>query len=889
MRRAIFFIWIVLILDPKPSAASTDWLDTYYQYRMLATVEAEHAGWNVVTVNEKQITAAINRLEELHFDPLWFAYNYALAVEVDEDGKLLNRDLEAGFYMIPQGENLARDSLSSGAETVDIPVEPRQYYLLRYSASGAGTSPMHRYNPIFPIGHTLRKSNYTVSYEPPLLPKALTEHERLFIPDVSPLRLDVGGRWVRGIQKISLHGIQIVFLARLRHPGRTHLMLYYQPMGGHHLMVPQKRRPELPGSTARLSRLASVEKHVGKTRYQLASGDDLDVWFAETTVKLTPQTPVPGNTADRITITSARNESQSFQIVLRPRTSIEFKGVKTTDLRKGSDVIPASAIDFRMVEFVPILRSSHITPARYFGSLGDPLVPLRPRRLTGLGGNTAIWVTVKTAPTTPAGTYRGTIIIDLAGRLTELSLSLEVYDFQLPEFSALNVNVGGQFFALSMDDTSNSTVLDYHGLKSKADLKRLARDYYTLMAENKFYPKNVALYSEIGMKWTPPPYGYNVDKPDNYFRLHDWDFTEFNETLAYFIDRLKVNTITIQHTNPTVCHLFKHLPGKELDGFPETAPHVTMAWQTFRERTFVAYGIREGDSSRDEAIEISRDQYDHLLVEYYRAIAKNLDEHGWLDHAFIMIDETMDQARLLHFLRVLKSDPLAARLKVGACMQGFESFHHKEKPDETQYAFNGLYDYYIPQLDENYNRWEKYLFPDYDIEPRRSKLWNYAVATSRLVIDTPGVNNRIMGLDIFNRGGSGFLVWDTIHWGRTRQRDPNPWRNPHSVWGNGAVCFFYPPSREGRSSKPDFTVTPSLRVMTFRESVDDYDYARILEDLVVRGRETRADVSAGEQVISNIGRFFYSSVHWSQNDAWYLEQRDRMARAIVQLEGAMNR
>ena len=84
-------------------------------------------------------------------------------------------------------------------------------------------------------------------------------------------------------------------------------------------------------------------------------------------------------------------------------------------------------------------------------------------------------------------------------------------------------------------------------------------------------------------------------------------------------------------------------------------------------------------------------------------------------------------------------------------------------------------------------------------------------------------------------------------------------------------------------------MTPSLRVMTFRESVDDYDYARILEDLVVRGRENQADVGAGEQVISNIGRFFYNSVHWSQNDAWYLEQRDRMARAIVQLAGAMDR
>ena len=85
-------------------------------------------------------------------------------------------------------------------------------------------------------------------------------------------------------------------------------------------------------------------------------------------------------------------------------------------------------------------------------------------------------------------------------------------------------------------------------------------------------------------------------------------------------------------------------------------------------------------------------------------------------------------------------------------MQGLEYFHHKE-PDSDKYAFNGL-PTYLPQLDENYNRWEKYYWEDYDIKPDRSKLWNYAVYTSRLEIDVPGINNRIIALDLFNRGAS---------------------------------------------------------------------------------------------------------------------------------------
>ena len=72
--------------------------------------------------------------------------------------------------------------------------------------------------------------------------------------------------------------------------------------------------------------------------------------------------------------------------------------------------------------------------------------------------------------------------------------------------------------------------------------------------------------------------------------------------------------------------------------------------------------------------------------------------------------------------------------------------------------------------------------------------------------------------------------------------------------------------------------------MTYRESVDDYEYAHILEDLVIQGRKKGVDVSEAEQVIKDMDRFFFNSVQWSQNDAWYLDLRDRMAAAIVGLK-----
>ncbi len=40
------------------------------------------------------------------------------------------------------------------------------------------------------------------------------------------------------------------------------------------------------------------------------------------------------------------------------------------------------------------------------------------------------------------------------------------------------------------------------------------------------------------------------------------------------------------------------------------------------------------------------------------------------------------------------------------------------------------------------------------------------------------------------------------------------------------------PRKDGPAKKPDWTIVPSLRIMTYREGVDDFEYARILEDLI---------------------------------------------------------
>ena len=52
-------------------------------------------------------------------------------------------------------------------------------------------------------------------------------------------------------------------------------------------------------------------------------------------------------------------------------------------------------------------------------------------------------------------------------------------------------------------------------------------------------------------------------------------------------------------------------------------------------------------------------------------MAENLEANGWLDYANILIDETAYRGyeQFLDFIRLLKSDPLTARIKIAWCIQ----------------------------------------------------------------------------------------------------------------------------------------------------------------------------------------------------------------------------
>ena len=888
------------------SLVADDWFDTFCQYRLSFETTSKHAGWVRIPLSTEQITKSVNQSSRFQFDARYFAFNTVVLVEVDEAGKAVTPHPEAGFYLTPIGKDLAEGWQQATGDKYAIRVVKDKPHLLDFVASGFGKNPANSYETIFPPGSSMRSTDYRTSFFPPLLPRDKTRRKTLFVPDRTDMELLVGGVWAAGtLHQVSVREVNITLQAKLDKPGRKRWMLYYQPMCSHHLQRPSREKHAVPDVSIDVENLGVAERNLSDTIYQLPGSSSLGVSFADTTVKVTRRMELPSARRKEVIIRSAANERQSFQLLLNgKRPGVTLVAVDVSDLTGNGQVIPAAGISMRRIEFVPIKKSSYITPAKFLGEIGDPLVPLFAtggRRESSApkvsrfplrqSSTTALWFTISVAPGTPAGVYAGDVTFRLAGAdSVGVPFSLEVYDFELPEYSSFRSNLGLQYVSKLLSNRSNPrSMLDYHGVgkewpRDKPAMKKLARAYYDVMVDNKFTPKTVAQYSEIEMNWTPPPQGYNVDAPGNFFELHDWDFTEFNETLQHFIDEKKCNNFCLTHTDPKSCSLFQQLPGERLTG-PEYAPHNTMGWQTFRKVTRVVYDKTKQDSYQDTSIEITEKQWDDLVLKYYRRIALNLEQHGWLDKTHILIDETENNARLMHFLKLLKSDPLTARIRTAACIQGL-GLIHRDAPyfGGKEWDFRGLLDTYVPEIDENYDRWMDYFWDDHQLPRSREKLWPYLVASSRLAIDTPGINNRIVGLDIFNRGGSGLLIWETTGWDHLYGDSRNPWQDPYTRHANGSLAYFYPPQRDGLPSVSDFTITPSLRLETFREAIDDYEYARMLEDLVNAGRQAGQDVTEGEAVLNDIKRLFASNTHWSQNDAWYLTLRDRMARAIVLLK-----
>lgn len=177
----------------------------------------------------------------------------------------------------------------------------------------------------------------------------------------------------------------------------------------------------------------------------LAADGPAKVWLESSLEKIFPEDdPEPSGPARSVArVALAKNESESFQIVFRPKeAALDPLMLRASDL---VDAKSGSRIDARNIALQRVLYHPVRVPTHFEGPTGewpDALPPYEP--FTAPANRCSpIWVTVYAPADTTAGTYEGTIEASAPGMDPVIvTVRAEVWDFALPKTPSLKTDFG---------------------------------------------------------------------------------------------------------------------------------------------------------------------------------------------------------------------------------------------------------------------------------------------------------------------------------------------------------------------------------------------------------------------------------------------------------------
>jgi hypothetical protein len=504
------------------------------------------------------------------------------------------------------------------------------------------------------------------------------------------------------------------------------------------------------------------------------SQPDLVWWSAHALQKVRPYDAAPAGETKFIKLSSARNEFEPFQVVLRADNS-DFNSVdiRVTDLRGPEGMISSqSNITVYLEAYLDLRMPSSIDGAS--GEFPDPLIPridrythekrsAFPFKLTKRR-NQPVWVDVYTPPHTPAGMYRGEVQVMVLGkhRIT-IPVELEVWDFDLPSTSSLITTFG----------FSGNTAVRQHFGKYTSDSG--------VVDITSIYQKS-ALWHRItldGSSGTPPQLTRSGDIL--------WD--TYDAQMAPFLDG-RVFTANEPLYGAKTTSVTLHPPPSLKD--PEQQ------------------------------------------IQYWRQAASHFRQKGWMDRLFVYL---WDEPKESQYAKVVELGTLVRRADPGLKTLVTAPLHAEWRDfvDIWTPTINCVErkpphpDYCTPAVDRaGYNA----------ELAQGKRLWWYEACNTHgcnviggdyftgwpsYMIDHDGVRNRILEWLTWKYDVGGELYFSTNDaYGRK-----DPWKDVYLFGGNGDGTLFYPGRPDvigGRTHIP----IESIRLKLIREGLEDYEYLVML-------------------------------------------------------------
>ena len=209
--------------------------------------------------------------------------------------------------------------------------------------------------------------------------------------------------------------------------------------------------------------------------YALSGTEACELWWCESTYKISRERQTPTETDKPVVIRAARGEYEPFQVALRPRRDLKNVRLRMGELRgKGGNTIPRENVTVDLEAYVPVT-----VPTDALGCVGDwpdPLPPYEEPLDAEADRNHPIWITVHVPRDAAAGDYVGRLeIVPENAPAMSADVTLHVYDYVLPKEMHLQVSM----------NMSKSPLKRYHNLETAEEVERVFYLYNKNMAEHR--------------------------------------------------------------------------------------------------------------------------------------------------------------------------------------------------------------------------------------------------------------------------------------------------------------------------------------------------------------------------------------------------------------------
>jgi glycerophosphoryl diester phosphodiesterase len=311
---------------------------------------------------------------------------------------------------------------------------------------------------------------------------------------------------------------------------------------------------------------------------RLAGHDGATLWSCDATRKVSRTRPAPAETGEAIKLSSARNEFEAAQLVIRPERPLRDVACSVTPLAGlGGAKLAASEIQLLRVGYVKVT-----SPTDKLGTVGewpDPLPPITGPIQLAAGQNQPIWILVHVPADATPGDYTGEVRLSSADWSAAVPLRLHVWKFKLPE----------RPFAQSAFGFAPGVMASYHRLEREADKRAVFDKYMRAFADHRISPYDPTPFDPIEIKFHP-----ESDPP-----RAEVNFERFDRAMQRAIDEWHVTSFQL------------HIPG--------------MGGGTFHSR-------HEGEIAGHKA---GTPKYEAMFASAAGQIEAHLREKRWLDKAYV--------------------------------------------------------------------------------------------------------------------------------------------------------------------------------------------------------------------------------------------------------------